>query len=323
MQLFTVKKYKPSDKTIWNIFASKSNQDTFLFQRDFMDYHSDRFLDFSLMVYKKEKLIALLPANKVEASLYSHQGLSYGGMVTKSKLRFEDYVALIVTIFNHLKSLGIDELMLKELPSIYNTSLSGELEYILSYSKANCIKTDNYFVIDNSLDYQPNRNRLRALKKAEDLNLEITSDGIAEFWELMMINLNQRYNTKPVHTLAEIKLLKNRFPDQIQFFSVVQDTKVCAGAVLFIMENVVHFQYSAGDEERANTAALDVLFHHLILKYQHKKYVSFGSSATDSTLKINKGLSYWKESFGAKVIPQRTHKIEIISALNNLEIFQK
>ena len=93
-----------------------------------MDYHSDRFHDYSLMVYKKEKLIALLPANKVENSLYSHQGLSYGGMVTKSKLRFEDYVALIVTIFNHLKSLGIDELMLKELPSIYNTSLSGELE---------------------------------------------------------------------------------------------------------------------------------------------------------------------------------------------------
>ena len=112
-------------------------------------------------------------------------------------------------------------------------------------------------------------------------------------------------------------------PDQIEFLSVVLDTKVCAGAVLFIMENVVHFQYSAGDEERANTGALEVLFHHVILKYQSKKYISFGSSATDSTLQINKGLSYWKESFGAKVIPQRTHKIEINSALNNLEIFQK
>ena len=294
-----------------------------MFQRDFMDYHSDRFHDFSLMIYKNEKLIALLPANKVEHCLYSHQGLSYGGLVTKHNLRIEDYVALIATIFNHLKSLGIDELMLKELPSIYNTSLSGELEYILSYSKATCIKTDSYFVIDKSLEYRPNRNRLRALKKAEGFNLEITNNGIAEFWELMTINLNQRYNTKPVHTLEEIKLLKSRFPDQIQFLTVVLDTKVCAGAVLFIMENVVHFQYSAGDENRADTGALDQLFHHVILKYQHKKYISFGSSATDSTLKINKGLSYWKESFGAKVIPQRTHKIEINSALNNLEIFQK
>ena len=44
-----------------------------------MDYHKDRFEDYSLMVFKDEKLVAVLPANRVEDKLFSHQGLTYGG----------------------------------------------------------------------------------------------------------------------------------------------------------------------------------------------------------------------------------------------------
>ena len=79
--IYKVKTYKSSDKNTWNNFVLESNQDTFLFQRDFMDYHSDRFIDYSLMVYKNDKVIALLPANRVDDTLYSHQGLTYGGLI--------------------------------------------------------------------------------------------------------------------------------------------------------------------------------------------------------------------------------------------------
>ena len=58
---------------------------TFLFHRDFMDYHQDRFDDYSLLIFKKEKLIAVFPANKIDEILYSHQGLSYGGLVFYKK----------------------------------------------------------------------------------------------------------------------------------------------------------------------------------------------------------------------------------------------
>ena len=46
-----------------------------------MDYHNDRFKDHSLMVFKDDKLIALLPANIVDFNLRSHQGLTYGGFL--------------------------------------------------------------------------------------------------------------------------------------------------------------------------------------------------------------------------------------------------
>ena len=56
MQDFKVLQYKPSHKNEWNAFALDSNQQTFLFLRDFMDYHSDRFQDFSLMIYEEDEL---------------------------------------------------------------------------------------------------------------------------------------------------------------------------------------------------------------------------------------------------------------------------
>ena len=56
-----------------------------------MEYHNDRFEDFSLMVYKNGKLIALLPANKKDNIVYSHQGLSYGGVVYMKDVKFKVY----------------------------------------------------------------------------------------------------------------------------------------------------------------------------------------------------------------------------------------
>jgi len=69
---------------------------------------------------------------------------------------------------------------------------------------------------------------------------------------------------------------------------------------MFVTETVAHFQYSSGGEDRNESAALDVLFDFIIKKYSNKKYVSFGSSSEENGRKLNEGLAYWKESFGAK-----------------------
>ena len=51
-----------------------------------MDYHSDRYLDYSLLIYKKDVLISILAANRVDDQLYSHQGLTYGGFILDKKI---------------------------------------------------------------------------------------------------------------------------------------------------------------------------------------------------------------------------------------------
>lgn len=70
------------------------------FDRRYMDYHSDRFADNSLMFYNEKtgKLYALLPANRCGDVLYSHQGLSYGGLVMSTEVT----TAYVCQLFSEL-----------------------------------------------------------------------------------------------------------------------------------------------------------------------------------------------------------------------------
>lgn len=85
--MYNVSVYSDDDKTEWDAFVSKSRQGTFLFQRPYMDYHRDRFKDCSLMLRQEDKLRAMLPANISGSTLYSHQGLTYGGLLTDSRVK--------------------------------------------------------------------------------------------------------------------------------------------------------------------------------------------------------------------------------------------
>lgn len=77
--MFEIVRYTAQRADEWNRFVAASKNGTFLFDRRFMDYHSDRFSDYSLMVYLKGRLYALLPANADGQTLVSHGGLTYGG----------------------------------------------------------------------------------------------------------------------------------------------------------------------------------------------------------------------------------------------------
>jgi len=44
---------------LWDNFVSEAKNSSFLFYRNFMEYHQDRFEDHSLLLFKKEKLLVL------------------------------------------------------------------------------------------------------------------------------------------------------------------------------------------------------------------------------------------------------------------------
>lgn len=288
-----------------------------------MDYHSDRFEDFSQLIFKNNTLVAVLPANKIRNVVYSHQGLSYGGLVLQKDCRSNDYVQILKVVLKALNGFNVEELVVKTLPFIYNTELAEEFNYAIHFLKHTIAKVDSYYVIDGNVGYKPNRNRKRALNVANNNGLKVTEEGLSFFWKnILTANLENRFGVKPVHSLNEIQMLQSKFPNSIKSFFASKENIIYAGVVVFISSNVVHFQYSSGNEERTETGALDFLFDYIIKKYSSYKYISFGSSATDSTLKIDKGLSYWKESFGAKLISQTTYKIET-NSFNNLDTIFK
>jgi len=303
---YQIRTYQKEDFALWNNFILEAKNATFLFNRNFMEYHSDRFDDYSLMVFDGQKLVAVLPANRVGNTVYSHQGLSYGSLVVRTDSRIKEYILLFKEVIKFLNETGIDVLEIKILPKIYNRTIADEIDYVVFLMDSDCFRADVYLTMDSEINYMPNRNRKRALKIARGLNIEIREENdFDSFWNQILIpNLKERFGIEPVHSVTEIKKLALLFPNEIKLFNAYQNGVLKAGVVLFLTEKVAHFQYSSGGNDRNENAALDMLFDTLIQKYSSKKYVSFGSSSENNGLKLNEGLAYWKESFGATTTVQ-------------------
>lgn len=286
-----------------------------------MDYHKERFEDYSLLIFKEDKLVGVLPANKLGDTVYSHQGLTYGGLVIHKDIYFKDVIEIFKAMLLFFKSQSINYLELKLIPSIYSKIPSEEIDYLLFKCKADLIRTDVLSVIDtsNKLKIQSS-NRKRGLKKAQKQNLTVVeTQELSEFWNKVLIpNLEEQHGVQPVHSLKEIMLLKSKFPDYIRQFNVYHNDNIVAGATVFEADNVAHVQYISADENKQQLGSLDVLFHELIENvYRDKPFFDFGISNENQGRQINQGLLNWKESFGGRTVVQRFYSLET-SSVNKL-----
>ena len=57
-EVWHIERYSSQRKVAWDDFVKRSKNATFLFFRDYMDYHADRFQDASLLIYRGDSLVA-------------------------------------------------------------------------------------------------------------------------------------------------------------------------------------------------------------------------------------------------------------------------
>ena len=319
MEDYNVVNYSSIYYSEWNDFLCRTKNATFLFDRDFMEYHSDRFEDFSLMIYKKEKLVALFPANVSGSTIYSHQGLSYGGLVLKNDIKLNDVLKVFEALLEYLHNKKFKNLEVKLLPSIYSTLPNNEINYITFLLDGTLIKRDTLSVINQNEALSISKNRIEGCKRGLKNNLKIIEETNFEaFWNTILIpNLKSKYNTNPVHSLEEIKHLKNKFPENIRQFNVYHNNKIVGGTTIFVSKNVAHCQYISGNSDSNKLGSLDLLFEHLIKTvFADKPYFDFGASNESNGMQINSGLQFWKEGFGARTITQDFYSILIANYKN-------
>ncbi|HQE34029.1 MAG TPA: GNAT family N-acetyltransferase [Flavobacterium alvei] len=316
MKTFSVKQYQKNDFENWNAFIGQAKNATFLFHRDFMEYHNDRFEDYSLIVLDGEKWVAVLPANVVGNSVFSHQGLTYGGLVYTEKLKLASVIEIFKSVLLFLNENKIVKLHLKLIPSIYNQKPAEELNYALFLTEAQLIRRDTLAVIDFSQQNSLSKLRKRSIQKgiSNDFSIKEVND-FEKFWdEILIPNLEQKHQVKPVHSLEEITKLKVLFPKNIRQFNVYEGGTIIAGTTIFETSTVAHCQYISGREDKNELGGLDVLFQHLISDiFKHKRFFDFGISNENQGRKLNNGLSYWKESFGASTIVQDFYEVETVN----------
>lgn len=310
---FEVKPYHHDLKDAWNTFVASAKNATFLFNRNYMDYHADRFRDCSLMVYKNSFLVAILPANSADGRVVSHQGLTYGGLVLHAETKLIDAVQIFKSVLQFFHDAGYHELIYKKLPHFYHRSPAFEDDYFLFLAGAACFRVDTAFVLQRKDAGAYQKRRQRAIQKAKSFSIRIIEQpDLTFFWtHLLTPNLQTRFGINPVHSLEEIQLLQSRFPGQIRYFAAVMDDEEIAGTLLFITDTTVHAQYIAAGDEGRKTGALDLLFHELITTLRLElPYFSFGIVNEEEGRKMNVGLMEWKEGFGTAAFPHYFFRVE-------------
>ena len=317
--MINIYKYSISRKMEWNRFLSGSNNGVFLFHRDYMEYHSKRFVDCSLMVYEGDHLLALLPANIDSDRLISHNGLTFGGFITDSSMKASLMLDIFEELIGYLSKNGIKKMVYKKIPFIYHSYPSDEDLYALFRIGARLIRRDlsSSLYLRRMLPFQ--KNRIRNIRKAELSGIVVReSDDLAAFWKILQSNLARKYSKEPVHSFQEIMYLQETFPQNIRLFASFKDDTMLAGSLIYESTNVVHAQYIARNIDNGTQGPLDFLFSNLIAKYSlSKRYFDFGISTEDDGLYLNEPLVFFKEGFGARSIVYDSYEVDINEAVKN------
>jgi hypothetical protein len=309
----SVERYTPEHKPFWDEFVRRSKNGVFLFFRDYMDYHADRFIDQSLVFFQEERPIALLPANRAGHALVSHGGLTFGGMVSDDRMRTPLMLELFDALQAHLIDAGVSRLVYKAVPHIYHRLPAEEDLYALVRMGATLVRRDvsSAIRLGNRLPFR--RLRRRKIREAAEHGLEIRrSDDYDAFMSIVVEALATKYRLTPVHTPEELNLLATRFPEHIELFGAYRGDTMLGGVLMYAGDVVARAQYSFAGPEGKRLGALDLVLDYLINDYYaDRQYFDWGISTEQDGRYLNVNLIENKESFGARAIVHDFYELEL------------
>jgi hypothetical protein len=295
--------YTKSRKAEWDAFIDTSKNGSFLFRRDYMEYHSSRFDDASLMfIDDAHDLVAVMPASIEGSHVVSHAGLTFGGIVSNRRMRAKTMIGIFEALTVHARGSGVAMLTYKRVPYIYHDVPADEDRYALFRYGARLVRCDLSVAVAQSDRLPYTKGRKWAVNKSRKCGVMVSeSDTIEAFMEMETEHLQSKFGTKPVHSSAEMRLLASLFPRNIRLFTASMDNRLLAGLLVYESRNVAHAQYIGTTEEGRELCALDAVVDHLLgIVYAGKRYFDFGTSNEQSGRYLNEGLIDNKESYGAR-----------------------
>ncbi|GAB2775909.1 hypothetical protein HNQ93_002031 [Hymenobacter luteus] len=309
LPVYTVKQYTQEDIAVWDKFIDDSINGTFLFRRSFMDYHKDRFSDKSYMVWNKENLIAVfvaaVPKNASNHHvLIAHPGLTYGGLVYKCDIKYEQLENVFNSLVAKIKSDGFEKIVIKPVARVFCKEYSEAQEFYFYKNNFEIICRDVNSVINLNNPLRLTKARRKNIRKASATGVVIQkNDSLIEFWDIMSDSLMKTHSVKPVHTVDEMYGLIKNNPDNIRLYTASINDKIVGGTLLFIdaARGFVHSQYTHANEEGRSARVIDALVVYAaeVAKQEGILKFSFGISTVNS--EVNYGLLSQKEDFGSVI----------------------
>jgi hypothetical protein len=291
----------------WDALVSRSPMGTLLHTRKFLSYHGERFDDRSLLIADEaNKLLGVFPAAVSPGDkqvVITHPGVTYGGIVHDGSLRGSRMLEAMQSIAGYYADRGFKELKYKAVPFIYHSIPMQEDIYALSRLGAIRYRCDISATADLSNLRPMSTRRRRCLAKAEKCGVELKLDfaHLSEFWDILKENLASKHEKTPVHSVAELTLLKERFDDEIQLVVALSGGRVVAGSLLFDTPSVCHAQYFASTADGRAVGALDAVVNYsfALAKSAGRRFFDFGISSDIEGTYLNDGLHSYKIEFGS------------------------
>lgn len=312
---YSIRRYRPEDAGMWDEFVARSRNATFLFIRDYMDYHSDRFADRSLIACKEGKPIALLPACELPGSILStHAGLTYGGwLLPPAHLDGAMLLSIFEVWLDYCRSEGIRRIVYKTLPDIYALTPTQEDRYALWRTGFRPLSVLLSSAVDLRCSPHFNMSKRQQVRKAQrdDVRVEESTDW-AGFYQLLCDCLAERHEAAPVHSLDELMMLADRFHDNIRLFTVSSRDGIEAGVCIYDTGIVARSQYAATTPLARKRYYLTLLYHYLLTKvFAHRRYFDFGTSNEEQGRLLNNGLLNQKFSMGATGVACESYFLDL------------
>ena len=312
--MFKIRRYTAADRNSWDGYVRRARNATFLLERNYMEYHADRFDDYSLMFYRQGRLYALLPAHRSGSTLISHFGLTYGGLIMDIHVTISDTCQLFACLNGYLRSKGFTRVLYRPVPWVYHIHPSEEDLYAIFWQCHARLYRRNIGTAISMRQHLPwRKDHLRRLRKASANGVTVRANAeVAEFWPVLVDNLRKRFDASPVHTLDEIQLLQSRFPDNIIQYSAYRDAHIIGGITFYVTPQVLHGQYSATNDEGKEYGAMEAIYNQVMYHdYKDIEYLDFGSSTEEEGSIINAGLIAHKEGYGGRGVVYDTYEWEL------------
>lgn len=303
MLMIKIKKYTSDDSREWDRIIEKSRSGTFLHYRNYMDYHSDRFKDFSLIISRAEKPVAVFPATVVFDTVHSHAGLTYGGLFSLESLCADDALQTFHEIGKYYREQGMKKVIVKSIPYPFYRYPCQEDLYALFRVGAKLTRRDASSVLALNAEFKYSKGRKWSINKARKAGVVVKKTSNPMRFHELLTGVLKKFETTPTHSLAELILLMSRFPDNILLYEAEISGNLLAGTIIYDFGDIVHTQYLATSDGGRDVGALDFLISDLIEDvYPMRKYFSFGVSTEQQGIYLNTGLIAHKEGFGARTV---------------------
>ena len=271
------------------------------------------------MLKNRGRLVGVFPAAEDPvnpAAVVSHPGLTFGGLVHDGSIRGASMIHALERVGDHYRSLGYHHLRYKALPAIYHSVPSEDDKYALFALNARRCQCDLSVALRLARRGRVSHGRASSLRRAELAGVCATTSWaeIARFWEILQMNLAKRHGAYPVHSLDEISLLHERFPDNILLITATIDSALVGGTLLFAMDPVLRMQYTATTRQGRAMSATDSMIKHAIELARERdcNFFDFGACTGDEGRDLHQNLCYFKASFGGGGVVYDQYEFDLL-----------